>query len=650
MSTVDVISDLPASSPQDHSTSAKPRVALVYMPWGTISRGAIAVALLKQVLKRHGYPCDVHHLNIRFAQEIGVDLYSRISEASALFPEWFFSTALFGAKDLGVLDNGWKSLSGPLGTRLKSELAGLAAGPEGLCEQIAEVAVPRFLSSCFDGIDWSQYAAVGFSVTFAQTTASLLLARKIREKHPGIRIVFGGASMDSEMGFEILRGFDWIDYIVHGEAEHSFLQLLDNIASGDDFAPVPGVSMRKARQLIAGHENVEPLKDLNESPAPDYSDYLNALERAGLDKSLRISLPFEASRGCWWGAKHHCTFCGLNGSAMTFRKKTAARVYEEILGISKTYRCLTLDAVDNILAMDYFSGLLPRLAEARFDITLFFEVKANMTRQQVELLRAAGITRIQPGIESVSTRLLKLMNKGVTALQNLQLLKWCYEFGIFPAWNVLYGFPGESPEDYVNFPQIFRAISHLCPPTGTNPVIFERFSPYHFDREKYSLTLEPSPFYSLLFPESMVNLDKLAYYFNRKGERDSDDSLDYFRPSREFISQWQESWKQRRWFCYYEKGPGFLTIYDNRPLTPESNTAARRTTLRGLAAQAYLFCDEHRSFKAIQEMLCKESRNELDPEQIRAMLQQLVSARLMFEEDDRYLSLAVHKKSQYMGN
>jgi ribosomal peptide maturation radical SAM protein 1 len=616
------------------------------MPWGAVGRGAIAVALLKQVLKRQGYPCDVHHLNIRFAQEIGIDLYARISEASAFFPEWFFSTPLFGEKGLGLLDNSWDSLAGSVGTLFKSELAGIAPSPDGICRKIAEESVPRFVNTCLEEIDWSQYAAVGFSVTFAQTTASLLLARRIREQHSRVKIIFGGASMDSEMGFEILKAFDWIDYVVHGEAEQSFPELLDNIAAGNHFKLVPGVSIRKGKTLIDGHESGQPVKDLNESPAPDYSDYVDAMERAGIHKQMRISLPFEASRGCWWGAKHHCTFCGLNGSTMAFRKKTPARVYEEILSIAKNYGCLTLEAVDNILAMDYFTELLPKLAEANFDLALFFEVKANMTRRQVELLRAAGISKIQPGIESVSTRLLKLMNKGVTAIQNLQLLKWCYEFGIFPAWNLLYGFPGETAEDYQNFSRIFRAISHLCPPTGTSPVIFERFSPYFFDREKYSLALEASPFYKLLFPEELVDLDKLAYYFNRKGETEPNESLDYIRPSLAFIAQWQESWKQRKWFCYYEKGPGFITIYDNRPLTSHSNAAGRRTTLRGLAAEVYLFCDESRSFTAIQEMVNNPTGNEMDREKTRTMLKQLVEAQMMFEEDGRYLSLAVSKKSQ----
>jgi hypothetical protein len=57
-----------------------------------------------------------------------------------------------------------------------------------------------------------------------------------------------------------------------------------------------------------------------------------------------------------------------------------------------------------------------------------------------------------------------------------------------------------------------------------------------------------------------------------------------------------------------------------------------------------LFCDEHRSFKAIHEMLSTKVRKDLQPEQTRTMLSSLVNAGLIFQEDERYLALAVHKK------
>ena len=72
---------------------------------------------------------------------------------------------------------------------------------------------------------------------------------------------------------------------------------------------------------------------------------------------------------------------------------------------------------------------------------LFYEVKANLKKAQVRLLRDAGVRVIQPGIESFSSNVLARMRKGVKGLQNIQLLKWCKEFGITPHWNLLWGFP-----------------------------------------------------------------------------------------------------------------------------------------------------------------------------------------------------------------
>src|ERR1044072_5955947 len=73
---------------------AKDPIALVYMPWGSVARGSIAIGILKQCAKNIGFRPDVHYLNIKFAEKIGVEVYESISEASAFFPEWFFSTEI----------------------------------------------------------------------------------------------------------------------------------------------------------------------------------------------------------------------------------------------------------------------------------------------------------------------------------------------------------------------------------------------------------------------------------------------------------------------------------------------------------------------------------------------------------------------------
>ena len=88
--------------------------------------------------------------------------------------------------------------------------------------------------------------------------------------------------------------------------------------------------------------------------------------------------------------------------------------------------------------------MLPLLAEADLGLELFWEVKANLTARQVRQLRDAGVAYVQPGIESLNDHVLELMRKGTTGLRNVELLKWCREYGVTPLWNLLYGFPGET--------------------------------------------------------------------------------------------------------------------------------------------------------------------------------------------------------------
>ncbi|MCI0442202.1 radical SAM protein, partial [bacterium] len=103
---------------------------------------------------------------------------------------------------------------------------------------------------------------------------------------------------------------------------------------------------------------------------------------------------------------------------------------------------------DSILDLRYYKDYIPKLAERTTKLDLFYEVKANLKKVQIRLLRDAGVRTIQPGIESFSNSILQLMGKGVSALQNIQLLKWCKELGVSVYWNLLWGFPGEDPLEY----------------------------------------------------------------------------------------------------------------------------------------------------------------------------------------------------------
>ena len=125
-------------------------------------------------------------------------------------------------------------------------------------------------------------------------------------------------------------------------------------------------------------------------PTPDYDDYFDALRASTLSNLIRPGLLAESSRGCWWGEKSHCTFCGLNGTGMKYRSKSPERVLTELAELSRRYGVSGIQFVDNILDMSYFRHVLPRLAAAGGRYALFYETKANLKREQVELLADAG--------------------------------------------------------------------------------------------------------------------------------------------------------------------------------------------------------------------------------------------------------------------
>jgi hypothetical protein len=66
--------------------------------------------------------------------------------------------------------------------------------------------------------DWSRYRVVGFTSTFQQNAASFALARRIKDAHPRVTILFGGSNFDGPMGLAWMDAVPWIDLAITGEA------------------------------------------------------------------------------------------------------------------------------------------------------------------------------------------------------------------------------------------------------------------------------------------------------------------------------------------------------------------------------------------------------------------------------------------------
>jgi ribosomal peptide maturation radical SAM protein 1 len=597
-----------------------PRVLLISMPFGALDRPALGLGLLQARLQRGGTPCDTRYLAFAFADAVGIDAYlwlSRELPYTAFAGDWLFTEALYGPRPRAdaeyvdaILRREW---------RLDETSIGRLLALRGRCEP--------FLAHCLATVPWEEYDVVGFTSTFEQNIASLALARRLKARRPELFVVFGGANWEGAMGRELHRRFGFVDAVCSGEADHSFPALLTALDEGRSAAQVPGVVHRERGRTVATAP--APLvRDLDALPMPDFDPWMRDRD-ASTAATLPATMLLETGRGCWWGAKSHCTFCGLNGGSLAFRAKSPQRALDEIRHLRQRYGTTFFSPVDNILDMGYFRTLLPDLAAEPRGMSFFWEVKANLSAQQVALLAAAGVTTVQPGIESLSDHVLALMAKGTTALQNVQLLKWCREHGVRPEWNLLYGFPGETAQDYRDTLALMDAIWFLDAPSGYGPVRLDRFSPYHEDPADYGMiNVRPLAPYPYLYPFDRQALIRIAYYFDYDR---TDGSVDEVGPVVDRVRSWMAD-EHRGALSLLPDGEDRLVL-DERP-----STGRRGLRLHGWQATAYDACDRVRTLTGLARVPALAA---VGTERLGAFLEACVSQRIMVRDRDRYLALAV---------
>lgn len=601
------------------------QVLFVNMPFGSI-RPAVGVSLLKGHLERMGIPSRVLYPNLRYAERQGREFFHTVADLSppeALIGEWVFSPCVFERLADRATDF-VEMLSARFRPWLRQKEDVFLAELRRAREE-----APDFLEECLASADWRSYDLVGFTTNFAQNVPSLALARRVKERFPRIQIAFGGANCEGPMGLQLHRSFPFVDFVFSGEADVSFPELVHRLRTGQDPHGIPGVISRKDGASDFANLHPERVRDLDALPYPVYDDYFEQ-ERATLSAPGSGYVLMETSRGCWWGEKQHCTFCGLNGSSMAYRAKSAPRALDEIFALTTRYHTPRVEMVDNILDMRYFQDLLPELKRRGVVLDIFYETKANLRKHQVALLRAAGVRTIQPGIESFSTHVLRLMRKGTSALANVQLLKWCAEFGVKCNWNLIYGFPGEDVKDYEEMVSLIGGLHHLRPPDGCGPIRVDRFSPFFMNPAPLGLcNVRHDRSYSYVYDLADDELTNLAYYFEHD-YADGRDLSTYSIPLHEAVASWEANAKHSR-LVYVDDG-ATLVICDGRV-----GAALPELRLTGVERALYLFCDQYRSWRELVKEADTLGWSESDVEPFVRRLREL---RLVATADGRYVTLA----------
>lgn len=607
-------------------------IALISPPWPLYTRPSIQIGALKAFV-RSRFPevrVAAHHAYLNVAAAVGYPLYQAVSERTWL-AETVYGALLYPEKlpDMARLFRREAAGSRLLRGRDFGELAARVRD-----------ATEQWLAAQ----DWAPFRLVGVTSALCQLTAGLYVIRRLRELRPGLTVVVGGAAFNRLSAAGALACFPEIDAVVCGEGELPLSHLVQHhVVEGrpiEKLSPAGGIVRRGGLAPPGGGPSFYQLENLDHLPIPDFDDYFAALAGLGPGKRFFPTLPVEVSRGCWWqresaaGDAGGCEFCNLNLQWQGYRSKSPGRAVSEVDRLTRRHRLLALALMDNVLPRDSGAELLSGLAGVKRDLSIFAEIRATTPFAELALMRRAGMRRVQVGIEALSTRLLRKLRKGATAIQNLEIMKHCEALGIVNLSNLILHFPTSDEEDVA---ETLAAMEFAAPFRPPKPVGFwlGLGSPAWRHAEALGMRrVGNHPDWGRIFPASVFRRLPLMIQAYRGG---AGRQRRLWRPVRDRLAAWTDAYDKlnRRApaepILGFRDGGDFMIIRERR-----AGGEAVTHRLEGASRRIYLFCGRHRSRRRILAAF-----SNLPADRVTAFLDGMTAQKLMFAEGGRFLSLAV---------
>ena len=606
------------------------KIALISTPWSLYSRPSIQLGTLKAFLQTRisDLQINVFHFYLSLAQTIGYRLYHEISErtwqAESVYAALLYPRRFKKAADLFRKESAGNSILRPVNFRA-------------LTNRVKQ-ATDDFLNRQ----NWGAFGLLGFSISFCQLTSALYVIKCIKQKFPNLMIVVGGASTSGQVAHGFLKRFPEIDIVVSGEGELPLYQIIEHLRKAPpdlDLTKIEGIVTRQTGSENICQTSSLQMETLSDLPAPDYDDYFDLLKTFNARKTFFPTLPVEISRGCWWkrtvgsGKLSGCAFCNLNLQWHGYRHKPPSQVVSEIDELTRRYQTLSVAITDNVLPRKGSVEIFKQIGRLNKDLRLFGEVRATTPWMELKVMRDSGMQKVQIGIEALSSRLLKKLHKGTRAIQNLEIMKNCEALGIENISNLILQFPGSDGQDVTETLKVLEFAMPFYPLKAVN-FWLGMGSPVWQNPKKFGVkAVFNHPKWSTLFPAAVC---RTLPFMIQTYRGDLTYQKKIWKPVKKKIAEWQKQYTE------IHNGPGHLPILsfqDGRDFIIirqrcfQSEPAAHR--LVGVSRLIYLFCQKHRSIKTILTQF-----STLPDDKILKFLKMMVDKKLMFAEENKYLSLA----------
>ncbi|MBU3980402.1 MAG: RiPP maturation radical SAM C-methyltransferase [Proteobacteria bacterium] len=605
-------------------------VILVSMPWSLFSRPSIQIGALKAYLKlRFPYiNIAAHHFYLKVAETIGYELYHSISEST-----WLAETI-------------YAAMLSPEKLKTIEKIFHKEAKNKPLCRKLIfkdlVSKVKKVTDAFIESINWNIFCLAGFSVSQCQLTSSLYIIKRLKTKYPELKIVLGGSTF-AGASKEVFKLIPEIDFVAKGEGELPLSQLVHHLSISNKTDKIPYIKGIISRESIENDNSdmFYQMETLDSLPMPDFDDYFDLIQTFGSNKTFFPTISCEISRGCWWRHLQRsknikgCAFCNLNLQWDGYRSKSPSKVVSEVDKLTSKYKTLSVAFTDNALPVKESKEVFIQLKELKKNFRFFSEIRATTTQENLKIMHDAGMSEVQIGIESLSTRLLRKLNKGTTAIQNLEIMKNCEHLGIVNNSNLILQFPGSDMDDVeetlrnLEFATSFRPLRQVNFWLGLESPVWQ--NPQQFGIK----ALYNHPRYADLLPQNISSMRFLIQAY--RGDLRYQKKL--WKPVKQRIKAWKMEYESLHNNSFFEP---ILSFLDGRDfliiIQKQFNDRTLMHRLKGKSREIYLFCQHYRSIKKILEHF-----PELSDDKIISFLRIMVSKKLMFEENEKYLSLAVPK-------
>lgn len=313
--------------------------------------------------------------------------------------------------------------------------------------------------------------AAGISFMTNQYGESLRLAELIKRCSNLTRVVAGGPHV-SALSCETLKECPAIDFIVTGEGEITFIELLKAISNGkEDFANISGLSFR-CRGDIVQNQPRDLIKDINSLPFPAW-DLIDTRKYSVFSIKKGLTFALLSSRGC----PNHCIFCDSHTIfGRRFRPRSAKNIFLEVLFLRKTYRMSQFDFVDDTITLDKrrVLDLCALLKGSGIPFTWMANARANtLDGEMLKAMKESGCVRIDIGVESGDPSVRRMAKKGITDEDVIRTHRLAKELGVQVGSFVMVGNLGETMDSVRMTAELLKDIgedvmvSIACPFPGT---------------------------------------------------------------------------------------------------------------------------------------------------------------------------------------